>query len=57
MIAVRVGQSIADVEKRLILAPLAANDGNKKIAAAVLGISLKTMYNRLAEYHVGHSEA
>jgi len=46
----RVGRSIADVEKDLILATLRHHDGNKKAAAASLGISLKTLYNRLKSY-------
>lgn len=46
----RVGRSIADVEKDLIVATLEHFDGDKKRAAASLGISLKTLYNRLKEY-------
>jgi DNA-binding NtrC family response regulator len=47
---VRVGSSIAEVERRMILATLDALDGNKKSAAEMLGISLKTLYNRLNVY-------
>jgi DNA-binding NtrC family response regulator len=47
---VEVGSSIADVERRLILATLEQLDGDKKRAAETLGISLKTLYNRLAVY-------
>lgn len=47
---VRVGCSIASAEKRLILATLEELAGNKEKAAEVLGISLKTLYNRLHEY-------
>jgi DNA-binding NtrC family response regulator len=46
----RVGRSIADVEKDLILATLGHLKDDKKAAAASLGISLKTLYNRLNEY-------
>ena len=46
----RVGRSIADVEKDLILATLEHFDGDKKAAAASLGVSLKTLYNRLNMY-------
>lgn len=45
-----VGSSIKDVEKALILKTLASNDGDKPQTAKVLGISLKTLYNRLNEY-------
>jgi len=47
---VRVGSAIADVERRLILATLHELEGDKKRAAQVLGISLKTLYNRLNVY-------
>jgi two-component system response regulator AtoC len=47
---VRVGSSIADAERRLILATLEEFEGDKKRASEVLGISLKTLYNRLNVY-------
>jgi two-component system, NtrC family, response regulator AtoC len=47
---VAVGATIADVEKRLILATLDQCGGTKEKAAEMLGISLKTLYNRLREY-------
>ncbi len=53
----RVGRSIADVEKDLILATLEHYSGDKKAAAASLGISLKTLYNRLKEYENDDSTA
>jgi two-component system, NtrC family, response regulator AtoC len=49
----QVGSSISDVEHRLILATLDAYAGNKRKAADVLGVSLKTLYNRLNTYRVG----
>jgi DNA-binding NtrC family response regulator len=45
-----VGQPLAEVERRLITATLAHCDGNKGKAAGLLGISLKTLYNRLHAY-------
>jgi len=45
-----VGMSIADAERRLILATLTELEGDKKRAAEMLGISLKTLYNRLNAY-------
>ena len=50
LIEVEVGSSIAEAEKKLILATLEENEGNKKESAEVLGISLKTLYNRLNRY-------
>ncbi|MDX1569591.1 MAG: sigma-54 dependent transcriptional regulator [Xanthomonadales bacterium] len=47
---VSVGSRIKDVERRLILATLDSYDGDKKRAAEALGISLKTLYNRLKRY-------
>jgi DNA-binding NtrC family response regulator len=47
---VRVGLSIAEAERRLTLATLRSCGGKKDMAAKVLGISLKTLYNRLNLY-------
>jgi len=46
----QVGASIADVERRLIMATLEMHGGNKRKTADVLGVSLKTLYNRLNLY-------
>lgn len=48
----RAGRSIADVEKDLILATMEQFKGDKKAAASSLGVSLKTLYNRLKEYEL-----
>ena len=45
-----IGLSLAEVDRRLILATLERLGGNKKRTAEMLGISLKTLYNRLAAY-------
>lgn len=45
-----VGTSLADAEKRMIVATLKKCGGNKTRAAALLGVSLKTLYNRLNGY-------
>jgi DNA-binding NtrC family response regulator len=50
VLQVRVGSSVADVEKRLIFATLEQVAGNKQKAAEILGVSLKTLYNRLSAY-------
>jgi len=47
---VRVGSTINEVERRLIMATLQQCGGNREKAAEMLGISLKTLYNRLREY-------
>jgi DNA-binding NtrC family response regulator len=47
---VHVGQTIAEIERQLILATLEEYGGNKEKSAATLGLSLKTLYNRLRQY-------
>jgi DNA-binding NtrC family response regulator len=49
----RLGSSIAEAERRLILATLEHCEGDKKRAADVLKVSLKTLYSRLNEYKAG----
>ncbi|WP_281915698.1 sigma-54-dependent transcriptional regulator [Caldimonas thermodepolymerans] len=49
-LTVRVGTPLADVERSLILATLQHFGGHKEKTAAALGVSLKTLYNRLKEY-------
>ena len=46
----RPGLSIAQMEQRLIGITLEHFDGDKKRAAETLGISLRTLYNRLTQY-------
>ena len=48
--AIRVGMSLSEIERYFILATLEKYSGDKRKAAEVLGISLKTMYNRLNNY-------
>jgi DNA-binding NtrC family response regulator len=50
---VRVGDSIDEVERRLILATLRETGGDKRRSAEILGISLRTLYNRLSVYDAG----
>lgn len=47
---VTAGQTIEDVEKELIRLTLDKVEGNKTAAAEMLGISTKTLYNRLHAY-------
>jgi DNA-binding NtrC family response regulator len=48
----QIGMTLAEVERRHLLATLAHFGGEKKKTAEVLGISLKTLYNRLKKYGV-----
>lgn len=45
-----VGTPLAEIERRAILATLATHGGNRNEAAISLGISERTIYNRLKEY-------
>jgi DNA-binding NtrC family response regulator len=47
-----VGTPLAEIERRLITATLAHCEGNKARTAELLGISLKTLYNRLNTYQL-----
>ncbi len=51
-----VGSPLADMERRAIFATLDHCRGNKRQCADLLGISLKTLYNRLAAYHAAEAE-
>ncbi len=52
-----VGTTVDAIERELILQTLQATGNNKTRAAELLGISLKTLHNKLKEYGAGSSEA
>ena len=57
-LVVPVGTRLADMERNMILATVRMVQGDKPEAARRLGISLKTLYNRLSIYKaVGDNEA
>ena len=45
-----IGTALAEAQRGIILATLRHYQGNKRLTANTLGISLKTLYNRLKEY-------
>ncbi len=49
-IRLEVGTTVEEAEKMLILKTLASTSNNKTRAAEILGISLKTLHNKLKEY-------
>src|SRR6266571_4087681 len=51
-----VGTTVEEAEKMLILKTLEATSNNKTRAAEILGISLKTLHNKLKEYGSTASE-
>jgi DNA-binding NtrC family response regulator len=49
-ISVQVGSTVDEAERLLILRTLEATGQNKTRAAEILGVSLKTLHNKLKEY-------
>jgi DNA-binding NtrC family response regulator len=56
-ITVRVGATVDEAERLLILRTLEATGQNKTRAAEILGVSLKTLHNKLKEYNRERQEA
>jgi DNA-binding NtrC family response regulator len=50
LVKVRIGATVDEAEKALILRTLEHTNNNKTRAAEILGISLKTLHNKLKEY-------
>ncbi len=51
---IRPGTTIREIEKELILVTLEHNDGNRTRSAAELGITRRTLQNKLKEYGIDH---
>jgi two-component system response regulator FlrC len=47
---IQIGQTVADVERHLILDTLDYCQGNRTHAAKILGISIRTLRNKLNDY-------
>jgi len=56
-VRVSVGTTVDEAEKQLILKTLESTHNNKTRAAEILGISLKTLHNKLKEYRMGAPES
>jgi len=52
-----VGTTVEEAERRLILKTIESTNNNKTRAAEILGISLKTLHNKLKEYGSAAAEA
>jgi DNA-binding NtrC family response regulator len=50
LVEVRVGSTVDEAERALILRTLESTGQNKTRAAEILGVSLKTLHNKLKEY-------
>jgi DNA-binding NtrC family response regulator len=53
-VKVEVGTTVDEAERLLIVKTLASTNNNKTRAAEILGISLKTLHNKLKEYSQSH---
>ena len=51
----KAGCSVSEMEKQLIQITLAETDGNRTHAAKLLGISLRTLRNKLREYRLAEA--
>ena len=52
-----IGTTVDAAERELILQTLAATNNNKTRAAELLGVSLKTLHNKLKEYETARQQA
>ena len=50
VLMVEIGTSLAEIERMVTLATLEHFGRHKERTAAALGVSLKTLYNRLKDY-------
>lgn len=57
VVSIGIGTRLDEAEREIIYATLDHCGWNKRVAATVLGISLKTLYNRLAEYQKSERSA
>ena len=52
IISFKAGTPLSEVEKTMIIQTLKAVNGNKLKAAEILGISRRSLYNKLEDYHI-----
>ena len=50
IIPMLIGSTVEEIERELVLQTLARCDGNRTRAARVLGISVRTLRNKIREY-------
>lgn len=50
MVSIRVGSTIKDAEKEMIVQTLAWTNNNRQRTAAILGITRRTLYNKISKY-------
>jgi DNA-binding NtrC family response regulator len=57
VIKITIGTAMERIEREVILRTLEANDGNKTVTAEMLGISRRSIYNKLAVYGLSDNHA
>jgi transcriptional regulator with PAS, ATPase and Fis domain len=50
MIPIRIGTSLEDVEREVLIQTLKATKGNKRKAAQLLGINVRTIHRKIEEF-------
>ena len=50
-VTLRPGVTVEEAERQLILMTLKHTDGNRARAAELLGLSVKTLFNKLKQYN------
>jgi len=56
VVPVRVGTTVDEMERLLILRTLEATGQNKTRSAEILGVSLKTLHNKLKAYSLARED-
>ena len=51
-----IGSTVGEIERELVLQTLARFDGNRTHASRVLGVSLRTLRNKIRQYAIDGAE-
>jgi len=51
-VSIQLGSSLEEAEKKMIARTLEWNNNNRQRAAAILGISRRTLYNKISKYNL-----
>lgn len=56
VIPIKIGTPLEDVEKEMLIQTLRVTKGNKRKAAQLLGINVRTIHRKIEEIQESHSE-
>ncbi|MFT6673416.1 MAG: DNA-binding NtrC family response regulator [Afipia broomeae] len=56
MVPLLIGATVQEIERELVLQTLARCDGNRTHAARVLGVSVRTLRNKIRQYSADGAE-